>query len=366
MDVQHIMRFLRFTLVVILFISVFYLLKYTLIFLYPFIIAVLISLMLNPVVTFLHKKWRIPRSMAIIGTLIFILVFFISVIVLVIAEVIQGTTYLAETVPVYIKELFNLFHLFLENTIFPIYHKLNEFIETLDTSYQTTVENYIQQLLDTVASTGAKFLQDNLLKTPAVLATLPRSAGMFIIAMLGTFLILHDWDRLSHLIKRAIPNFINLSHYYFHLKRAFTGFFAAQLILVFITGLIIFIGLVLIDVEHVLTITIITMFVDLFPYIGVGLLFIPWIIYLFLSQQYALTIYLSILYISIIIFRQILEPKMLSSKIGINPLFALITLFIGYQLWGIGGILLTPLILICAGACYQAGLVDQILSFIKG
>lgn len=364
--IQYLLRLLRLLLVISFCIFLYIVLKYTFVYLYPFIIAVIISILLHPIVNFFVVKWRVPRSIAILIVLTIVFFFLISFIVLVISELLQGTAYLAEKAPIYVKELIAHVQFHVENTLLPIYHNLTTFIHTLDASYQATIEGYVQSLLDTVTSMSTEFLQKSLLKIPVFLSSLPHSVGMFLIIILGTFLILHDWHRLKKITKHSLPDFINISHYIRHLKRAFSGYFVAQLVLIFITGIIIFIGLSIIEVEHVLTITIVVMVIDLFPYIGLGLLFIPWIAYLFLNQQYELTIYLSVLYIFIIVIRQMIEPKILSSKIGIHPLFALITLFVGYQLWGIAGILLSPIILICVGACYQAGLIAQVGNFIKG
>ena len=90
--------------------------------------------------------------------------------------------------------------------------------------------------------------------------------------------------------------------------------------------------------NNIILTTLIIFFVDFIPYIGVGTVFIPWILYQFFTEQFMLTIQLSILYIIVIIARQILEPKILASSIGIHPLIALIILFIGIQSFGILGV----------------------------
>src|SRR5699024_11493170 len=65
------------------------------------------------------------------------------------------------------------------------------------------------------------------------------------------------------------------------LKKALSGFFKAQLILITITAGSIYIGLLIVGIDHALTIALLAAGVDLLPYIGTGIIFIPWIIYLF-------------------------------------------------------------------------------------
>src|SRR5690625_1805820 len=93
-------------------------------------------------------------------------------------------------------------------------------------------------------------------------------------------------------------------------------------------------------------------FIDIFQFIMKILIFIPCIGYLFITNDYFLTIGLSIIYMVVVILRQFIEPKILSAHIGINPLLALIILFFSIQFWGIGGILFTPILLILISALF--------------
>src|SRR5699024_1700505 len=126
----------------------------------------------------------------------------------------------------------------------------------------------------------------------------------------------------------------------------------------------VFIGLWIFQVEHLFTLTLIVFFVDFIPYVGIGAVFIPWIIYNFFIEQHLLTMRLSILYIIVIIVLQVIEPKILASSIGLHPLIALIILFIGIQSLAIIGIFITPLILILISAIYHAGIFHFLWHYI--
>src|SRR5699024_5390579 len=153
---------------------------------------------------------------------------------------------------------------------------------------------------------------------------------------------------------------------HFHFKKALTGFMKAQFILIFITMLIIFAGLSLLKVDHAVTIALLAALVDLFPYIGTGIIFIPWAVYLFITGNYSLTIGLTLLYMFIIIVRQFLEPKILSSNIGLHPLAVLIVLFISMQLWGVSGIIIAPILVVVGIVLFQTEIFHKVLMFIKG
>ena len=73
---------------------------------------------------------------------------------------------------------------------------------------------------------------------------------------------------------------------------------------------------------------------------------VPWIIFSFLNNNHYLGFCLLGLYIFTIVFRQLIEPKIISSKIGIHPIFTLIAMYTGFKIIGIIGLLLGPIILI--------------------
>ena len=54
--------------------------------------------------------------------------------------------------------------------------------------------------------------------------------------------------------------------------------------------------------------------------------------------------------------RSMLEPKLLGQHLGLDPLVTLIALYIGYRLWGVGGMILAPLITV---AVLQLRLEDK-------
>ena len=57
-----------------------------------------------------------------------------------------------------------------------------------------------------------------------------------------------------------------------------------------------------------------------------------------------------VLYAFVVVVRQIIEPKVLGSSIGLHPLATLIAIFIGLRLWGALGILIAPVLFIIIGA----------------
>ncbi len=337
-------------------------------YLYPIFLATLFSFMINPAVTFLERKLKFPRTLAAVTIIISVFAFVLGSIILLITEFIQGTTYLAEVIPTHFKALVHYGEQFMESKILPVYHKVISFFHTLDPSQQKTIQLNLEQITNKIATSGTVFLNNILLKIPVALSVIPNSFVVLTFIILATFFLTKDWSALQKTCTNLIPTSANesIKHIWRHLKRALFGFAKAQIILISLTALIIFIGLRILDVDHALTIALITAVVDLFPYIGTGIIFIPWIVYNFLVSNYMMTISISILYMIIIIGRQILEPKLLSTSLGVSPLSVLIAVFLGMQIWGFFGLLLAPILLVLLNVLYQSGVFNQLWYFIKG
>ncbi|HHW60769.1 MAG TPA: AI-2E family transporter, partial [Syntrophomonadaceae bacterium] len=97
---------------------------------------------------------------------------------------------------------------------------------------------------------------------------------------------------------------------------------------------------------------------DILPILGPGTIFVPWVIWEFMSGRAGMGISLLIVYIIISAVRQFLEPKVVGDNIGLHPLLTLISLYVGLQLGGLVGMILGPIILVILIASYRAGVFE--------
>jgi predicted PurR-regulated permease PerM len=54
------------------------------------------------------------------------------------------------------------------------------------------------------------------------------------------------------------------------------------------------------------------------------------------------------LYAAVALARSVLEPRFLGKQLGLDPLITLIALYAGYRLWGIGGMIIAPMLAVAA------------------
>ncbi|RFU65978.1 sporulation integral membrane protein YtvI [Peribacillus glennii] len=361
-------RFLRFLLVICIIIagilSLFYLSKYT----YPFIIAVFIAFFMNPLVDFLETKTKLPRGFAVFIALLLILSVFAGLITLLVAEIVSGADYLGEMVPKHVETIIDFIEAFVAGQILPFYNKIATLFNNLDVEQQDTIMANIQNVGEKIGSTAGNFIQGFFQNIPAIIGWFPNAATVLIFSLLATFFISKDWYRLSRFSGNIMPEkvFFSFKRVIQDLKKALFGFVRAQFTLISLTTIIVLVGLLILQVKYAITIALICGLVDILPYLGTGTVFVPWIIYAAITGDTGLAIGLGVLYAVVIVQRQLMEPKVLSSSIGLDPLATLIALFVGFKLIGFLGLIAGPVVLVIFNTLHRANVFRDIWSYIMG
>lgn len=102
-------------------------------------------------------------------------------------------------------------------------------------------------------------------------------------------------------------------------------------------------GFLILEIDSAIFLGILCGALDILPYVGTILIFLPLIIYKFYLKQYIIAIGLIFLYILLQFNRQIMEAKFMSTKLQIHPLFLIISIYIGGKVFGIVGFVMAPI-----------------------
>lgn len=129
--------------------------------------------------------------------------------------------------------------------------------------------------------------------------------------------------------------------------------------LVSITGVLVFVGLLLFGVSNAFTVALLCAFFDVLPLLGVSTFFLPWIAYLFIVGQTALAIKISILTGIVLLVRQILEPKITGDSLGVSAFTMLSFMIISLSLFGVAGLILSPILIITIKALNEQGYLKR-------
>ncbi len=335
---------------------------------YPFIIAFIIAYFLNPLVNLLNEKARIPRGIAAFLSIILLLAVLAGLFTLLITEIISGSTYLIQVVPESFERLIYYVENIVTDKVIPLYDLIMSKYSQLGAGQQQTIRTNIQSIGDSAINLGKEALNGIIVGIKLVISLLPNTATLIFVSLLATFFISKDWYKIKNLFAKYTPN--RIQHYsktiFIDLRKALFGFIKAHITLISMTTVLVLIGLLILRIPFAITIAILIGFIDLLPYLGTGLIFVPWILYTFLSSDYKLTIGLAILYGVVIVQRQLAEPKVLSSNIGLQPLPTLISLFVGFKFFGLLGLIAGPVTLVVLSTLYRARVFHELWYYIRG
>lgn len=332
---------------------------------YPFWIAAFFAWMLMPLTKWLHYKLRLPNGIAALVGLLLTLSIVGGIITGLIFLSIELFNVIAEKGPAWMESTFQQMQNFYNENILPFWERATGAASGI--GGQSSVDQGIAQLgsqlgsgLGSVAQTIADALTQLILGIPTLLIVL-----LFIV--LAIYFIGKDWNRYAGKMKLALPPFIieRLKAFYQAMWARVFGYIRAQLILMLVTGVIVLIGLLIMRVEGAYWLAVIVGVAEFLPYLGTGTILIPWGVYLIITGNFGLGLGLLILYTITMIVRQIIEPKVLSSSMNLNPLAVLVSLFAGLQMFGAVGLLAGPAILVLFIILWDIGVAKDISRFIR-
>lgn len=139
------------------------------------------------------------------------------------------------------------------------------------------------------------------------------------------------------------------------LRRTVGLWLTAQVKLTGVTFLIVTVGFLLLRVEHWLLWALVTAVVDAIPLLGTGTVLIPMALLGFLKGEQVRAVGLLGLYVTAMLTRSALEPRLVGRQLGLNPLVTLMALYAGFQIWGVSGMILSPVLAVTAVQLVNAG-----------
>lgn len=301
----------------------------------PFLIAYIISIIVDPLIKFVCKKTTISRKISSIIVLATIFSLVVALLIWGIVRLVGETTNLLEGLNTYLEKsisfVTNLTSEFDLNKINVSENVINIF-ESTTTDYLNTIIKYVKEVLNKVLN---------------YITSLPNMFVNIIITILATYFITSDkfyiLDRMEHHLSKKMVG--KITKHAKEITSSLGGYLKAEIILSIITFMVVLTGLNIfyligMEVDYPILMAIVIGFIDALPILGAGSVMIPWSIILFLNSNTALAFAVLGLYIFIVVLKQLLEPKLVSNNIGIHPIFTLISMYTGFRLIGIMGLLL--------------------------
>lgn len=302
-------------------------------FLLPFLIAFGLSSLMEPLIKMLNKKLRISRKISAPIILLLLLAIIITLVVLGVLRLIDEIRGLIISAPAFFTHLYaQINELMIEGS---------KYIEWLPTEITDNLGSILTELSNTITSFGK-----TIVKGAYVTAiSLPEAIIFTIITILATYFMSTDREKISSVLMQQLPEIwieriLKIKNDLFN---AIFGYIKAALIIMVITFTELLIGLSIIGVEYALLLAFIIAIIDALPILGAGGVLIPWSLYSFVTGDIRMGISVIVLYVVVLVIRQIVEPKVVGQQIGVYPLLTLFAMYTGLKLIGFAGLILGPI-----------------------
>lgn len=308
----------------------------------PFLLGTLLALAAEPMVAFLQKRLRLPRGISA-GIGVSLAFTLLSLFVLCLCGLL-------------IRELGRLGSVLpdLGQTAKTGFSLIQNRLLQLSSHTPESLRPMLHQTVNRFFSDGAAYLDkavSYLLGLAGTLLTqVPDSALSLGTAVISAFLISAKLPRLRRWILRRIPRerLQSLAAAFGRIRRILAGWLTAQCKLAGVSFVILFLGLVILQIPLALLWAFIISLVDALPVLGTGTVLLPWSLVCFLQGDPPRALGLVSTYVVVTLTRSMLEPKFLGRHLGLDPLTTLVALYIGFRLWGIGGMILAPVLTVIA------------------
>lgn len=279
----------------------------------PFFVIVAIALLSYPIHNKINKgiigvKFSAIISIGIVNIIIFMVVFYFGNI------------------------LFNIVISFYNNNINLFNVVTNE------------IEVVLRFDLNKVIDGAGKVLMSSAFRASAALTS--ESIVSYFIGNISTYFLLVDKSKFELLMVKLISKkfVIELKGKVKNLKAVFK----VEILLVVLSTVIICVGFTILSIPNSVFLGVICGILDLLPYVGTAIVFIPIIIYNVINKNYLISIGLILLFILVQVIREILEAKYLSSKLNLHPLIIMISIYVAIKIFGVVGMVLGPIYCVLA------------------
>ncbi len=189
----------------------------------------------------------------------------------------------------------------------------------------------------------------------SIISWVPELLLFLLTMLLSAYLFSSQRPQLRQTVEKFLPkNWLErIADIKKRLKNALKGYLKAQCYLAGVTFAVLLIGLFLLRRSKVFLTALLIALLDALPVFGAGVVLIPWAVFAFLQSDAGLAIGLLVLYALCSIARSFLEPRFLGKQMGLHPLLTLLSLYAGFRLFGIAGMILVPVGVIMVKQLYD-------------
>lgn len=309
----------------------------------PFVLAMLFAWILDPAIRFLTS--RLGDNKLVRGIISGVFVLLLATLVIVFLFILVGRVF----------EEFKGLVIAMPGWITSASGNVIAWVEGLDLDWPI-LENGVEQafvqllseataMLTSLASRAASLVARGALRAASLL---PESILFVVLTLMGTFYMCADKERIFGYLRSLLPDKYKARTNLFRasILRAVLGQIRAALIMLLVTFLELSAGFLLMGMDYAILLALVIALLDALPVIGAGLFLIPMALYGIIVGNTMLAVGAGLIYLTTIIVRQLLEPRIIGRQLGLYPLATMMAMYAGLKAMGFLGMLLGPLMLL--------------------
>ncbi len=333
----------------VVFLLVYYSCKFLTVFLFPFLIGLIVSVISQHPVDAISKKTHIKRN--------YVSVFFVVCVYFLVLAIICGIGYGLYSTAEWLLNNYETYVNPVKDFVSDINLKLADFLKI--ESFNMFDHINVKELVTKASEALTGYI------TPIV-SSVPTFIISVIVTVVASCYIAGYYTKILGGIRSIVPKswinkFLNVKNLFFNnIFKILRGY----IIVMFITFCELCLGFALFGVDNFVSIAALVAIVDIFPVLGVGTVLIPWALILLITGSPVRAILMALLYVVITVVRNFIEPRIIGNQMGLHPLITLICMFVGLRLFGIIGMFCVPLAAMIVITMQKNGMID-ILAYIK-
>lgn len=301
----------------------------------PFILAWLLSLFMRPFINLFERRLRLSRSLNVFLSMLLVLIAGLLLAFHFFNWLFSKAKYLSLFFPLYLETVEEQGALALA--------RIRELTTGLSPKMAVLLEDGIKDLGDSIARLVNQALQYVL----QLSFNLPDIVIIVVVAIVAAYYYSIDRERVESGLARLIPvpwrgHVRNALH---ETGSAFRALLRAQVILFGVAFLQLLLGFWLLGLKNWFTLGVLVLIVDLLPIVGTGVVLLPWMIWSLLIGKTLFGLGLLLLYLVIVVTRNLISPRLYAQSYGLDALSTLIAMYVGLKLIGFWGLFLSPLLL---------------------
>lgn len=322
--------------------AVFLLFRFLLPVLLPFLLGFLFSQLAEPAVRTLRMRWTLPRGAAAALVMSVLFLFFGLLLCLLFQTCAAELSRLTERLPALLESL--------QTLLVSAETWLLSFSERIPDGLGTALHEWVEKLFSDTSSLLGQTSELMFSLASRVITRVPGFFLFLVTTLVASYMFSASHESIFSWIRAKVPEAWRkkAAELGGHLKKALFGWLRAEVRLMGITFALVSVGLFILGTSTPLLLGAAIAVVDALPVLGTGTVLIPWGLVSLLRGDTILGAGLLILYGLAAALRTTLEPRLVGRQIGLHPLLALLSMYAGFKLFGIGGMILLPITAILA------------------